>query len=194
MSLEKRIEELEAQVHDLEKDLIHDGLTNLKTRGFFEEELQTYLAVLGDNETGKRREWFGFRNISLAFFDIDNFKKINDTYGHDTGDLVIQKVAKTIQSEVRTGDTVARWGGEEIVVSLLGADQNDATSKAEKIRQKVEQLTFEGQSDLKITLSAGVASSMKGESLDDLIKRADKALYEAKNGGRNKVVAHGDVK
>ena len=195
MELEKRITELETQVHDLEKDLIHDSLTGLKTRAFFEEELGVYLAVITHNDKGKRKEWFGFKNLSIVFFDIDHFKKINDTYGHDVGDVVIQRVGMTIQSEVRTGDSVASWGGAEIVASLLGADETDAKGKAEKIREKVEELTFDEADGLRVTLSAGVASSKEGEGLNDLIKRADQALYNAKNGGRNKVVvAYGDIK
>src|SRR3990167_4467430 len=116
-----RIKELESQVHDLEKDLIHDSLTGLKTRAFLEEELGIYLNAIAYNKDGKRKNWFGFKNLSIIFFDIDHFKKVNDTYGHAIGDLVLKRVAETIQKSLRTGDTLARWGGEEMVVSLLGA-------------------------------------------------------------------------
>ena len=189
---DKRIEELETQIHDLEKDLIHDSLTGLKTRAFFEEELGIYLAIIAQNEQGKRREWFGFRNICIIFFDIDHFKKINDTYGHDIGDTVLCKMAKIIQANLRTGDTIARWGGEEIVASLLGADEKDAVGKAEKIRKELESMNFSESSDLKVTISAGVAASEKGLALSELIKRADEALYQSKEGGRNKVTAYGN--
>jgi|SRR3989338_3890176 len=188
---DKRIVELETQIHDLEKDLIHDSLTGLKTRAFFEEELSIYLAIIEQNEQGKRREWFGFRNISIIFFDIDHFKNINDTYGHDIGDAVLRKVAETIQADLRTGDTISRWGGEEIVASLLGANEKDAVGKAEKIRQELESMSFPEAKDLKLTISAGVAASEKGMTLSELVKRADKALYDAKENGRNKVVAYG---
>ena len=119
---DKRIAELEKHVHNLEKDLIHDQLTGLKTRSFFEDEVGVYLEVIAHNKQGKRKEWFGFRNLSVIFFDIDYFKKINDIYGHDTGDRVLIETTRTIQSQLRTGDTATRWGGEEIVVSLLGAN------------------------------------------------------------------------
>ena len=188
---DKRIVELETQIHDLEKDLIHDSLTGLKTRAFFEEELSIYLAIIEQNEQGKRREWFGFRNISIIFFDIDHFKNINDTYGHDIGDAVLRKVAETIQADLRTGDTISRWGGEEIVASLVGANEKDAVGKAEKIRQELESMSFPEAKDLKLTISAGVAASEKGMTLSELVKRADKALYDAKENGRNKVVAYG---
>ena len=189
---DKRVAELETQVHELERDLIHDPLTGLKTRAFFEEELSVYLTTLSSNEQGKRKEWFGFRNISIIFFDIDHFKSVNDTYGHPVGDGVLRKVAEIIQADLRTGDTSARWGGEEIIVSLLGADEKNAIAKAEEIRKKVESLTFSETPDLHLTISSGVASSEKGLLLSELIKRADQALYRAKESGRNKVVAYGD--
>jgi diguanylate cyclase (GGDEF)-like protein len=185
--LEARIAELESQVHDLEKDLIHDALTGLKTRSFFEEESKIYLDMVHNISAGKRRQWFGFKNISFLFLDIDHFKKVNDTYGHDVGDVVLKKVAGTIQQSVRVGDTVARWGGEEIVASLLGADINDAQNKAEDIRKKVEEQSFNEAPDLKVTISIGVVSSEATSNFEDLIKKADKALYQSKQTGRNKV-------
>lgn len=192
MDKDRRIEELETQVHYLEKDLIHDPLTGLKTRAFFEDEIGVYLEAITHNDKGKRKEWFGFKNMSLIFFDIDHFKDVNDTYGHDTGDLVLQKVAQTIQESLRTGDTLARWGGEEMVVSLLGASEADAVTKAEEIRGKIEAIKFPDTPDLSVTLSCGVASSDKDITLAELIKRADQAMYKAKESGRNKVVAYGN--
>lgn len=191
---DKHIAELETRVHDLERDLIHDPLMGIKTRAFFEEELGVYLASLATSDHGKRKEWFGFRNISIIFFDIDYFKNVNDTYGHAVGDIVLQKVAQTIQSNLRTGDTLARWGGEEMIASLLGASEEDALAKAEEIREKVGALTFPEVSGLHITISSGVVSSEKNLSLPELIKHADQALYSAKNSGRNKVVAYGNKK
>lgn len=194
----KRIEELEGVIYELETNLIHDPLTGLKTRAFFEEEVSTFLEVINREENAhkngasQRKQRFGFRNLSIIFLDIDHFKKVNDTYGHDTGDMVLVKVAQAIQSCLRTGDTVARWGGEEIVVSLLGANESDAAAKAEEIRQTVEKLSFSDVSGLFITISSGVAASEKGLNLNDLIKRADQALYKAKNGGRNKVASYSE--
>lgn len=185
-----RIAELESQVHDLEKDLIHDSLTGLKTRAFFEEESKIYLDMIRNVSAGKRKQWFGFKNLSFLFLDIDHFKKVNDTYGHDVGDIVLKKVAQTIRQSVRIGDTVARWGGEEIITSLLGADLNDAQIKAEDIRKKIEELGFDETPDLKITISIGVVSSESSSDFEDLIKKADSALYESKNSGRNKVTAY----
>jgi diguanylate cyclase (GGDEF)-like protein len=188
----QRIAYLEAHVRDLESDLIHDPLTTLKTRAFFQEETNIYLSAIATIETSKRKEWFGFRNLSVLFFDVDYFKKINDTYGHATGDFVLQKIARTIAESMRQGDTVARWGGEEIVASLLGANETNAKEKAEEIRKKIEELKFEND-DMKFTVSIGVASSFGRLSCDDLVNRADEAVYKAKETGRNKVVAYSEL-
>lgn len=184
----KRIADLESQVQNLEKDLVHDSLTGLKTRAFFEEEAKVYLDMIKSMEAGKRRQWFGFKYISFLFLDIDYFKNINDTYGHPIGDLVLREVAAIIKNCVRIGDTVARWGGEEIVISLLGANLNDAQDKAEDIRRAIEDLKFPAISDLKVTASIGVVSSENSShNFEELIKSADSALYIAKQSGRNKL-------
>lgn len=187
--LKEQISSLETQVHELEKDLIHDSLTSLRTRAYFEEEAHIYLAAIASLDEHKRKNWFGFKNLAVLFFDIDHFKKINDTYGHDVGDAVLRKVAQTIQKSVREGDTVARWGGEEMVAMLLGATEMDAKEKAESIRGKIEELTFEENTDLKVTISIGVAPTYPNAQLADLMKNADLALYKAKGDGRNRVVA-----
>lgn len=187
------IEDLKKQVHDLEKDLIHDSLTSLKTRVFFEEESNIYLSSVENANTSKRREWFGFKNISILFFDIDHFKQINDKFGHAKGDVVLREVAQTILKNVRSGDTVARWGGEEMVSLLLGADEIDAKQKAEEIRLRIEKLSFDFGLELKVTVSIGVASTNKSIVFAELIEQADKAMYKAKESGRNKVVVYSEL-
>ncbi len=191
--LKDQIAELKDQIHDLEKDLIHDKLTGLRTRAFFEEELHVYLSAITNVKEGKRKNWFGFKTLSILFFDIDYFKNVNDTYGHDVGDSVLRKVAETISHSVREGDTVSRWGGEEIVASLLGASEQDAKEKAESIRAKVEKLSFPDYPDLKITISIGISSNTPATTLSILMKNADLALYNAKRTGRNKVVAFSEI-
>lgn len=142
----------------------------------------------------ERRESFGFETLSVIFFDIDHFKKVNDTYGHEAGDIVLQDVAQAIKTSVRSGDTVARWGGEEMLASLLGATEADAADKAEAIRKKVAGLVFPGVPGLKVTISSGVATHEEGEDLKTLVKRADQSLYKAKETGRNKVVRYSELK
>ncbi len=125
-NLLQKISDLEKHIYDLEKDLIHDPLTTLHTRAFFEEESNMYLSAVFNIVGSKRHEWFGFKNLSILFFDIDYFKHINDTFGHPVGDTVLREVGKTILSSMREGDLVARWGGEEIVAMLLGSSEADA--------------------------------------------------------------------
>ena len=191
--LKEEISDLKKRIHDLEKDLIHDSLTSLKTRAFFEEELNTYLFSIENVGADKRREWFGFKNLSVLFFDIDNFKKINDTYGHQTGDAVLKKVAHTIVESLREGDTVARWGGEEIVASILGANEVDAKNKADEIRKNIENISFDTAQDLKVTISIGVSSNFTGATCEALLKNADLCLYKAKRDGKNRVVAFSEL-
>ena len=191
--LKKKVTELEATVVELEKDLIHDKLTGLKTRAFFEEEARVYFDIAVNTNTARgtrRQKWFGFTNVSFIFFDLDHFKAVNDTLGHEAGDEVLKAVAETIRISIREGDTAARWGGEEIAVTLVGATEKDALNKAEDIRRQVEGIKFGKYSDLKITISGGVASAESGALFEDILKRADKTLYKAKESGRNKVIAY----
>ena len=189
----KNIVELKSQVRELEDDLIHDSLTKLKTRAFFEEEARVYLSSIANVSQGKRKEYFGFKNISFLFFDIDYFKKVNDTYGHDVGDVVLYEVANVILRSVRSGDTVARWGGEEMIALLLGSDESDAREKAEDIRRKIESMSFDIYPDLKPTISIGVVHTDGKTSYNEVIKCADEALYKAKQTGRNKVVTYSSM-
>lgn len=189
----EKIAELESKVHSLENELIHDKLTSAKTRGYFEEKSKEYLDFAGKVRDGKRRDWAGFRDISFLFFDIDHFKKINDTYGHDVGDKVLKEFASVVKNSLRVGDIFARWGGEEFVVILLGSNEMDSKVKADEIRKKVEDMTFDNPSELKITVSIGVAEFDGDIAFENLIKNADNALYKAKNTGRNKVVVFSEI-
>ncbi len=192
--LEKRIKELEGEIELLKHDLIHDPMTGLKTKGFFEEECHLYLSILDKQEQSTRKETFGYKHLSLIFFDLDFFKTVNDTYGHQRGDEVLTQAAKTIAENFREEDTVARWGGEEFAVSLLGAGEADAVRKANEVRKQISLLFFEFDREFRITISAGVASAEKGVDYEELLTRADEALYKAKSSGRNKVVAYSELK
>src|SRR4030043_345324 len=132
--LRQRIETLEAKNAELKienarlkEDLIHDGLTGLKTRRYFIEDAKENLSAIINPESDKREE--GFHSISYLFCDIDYFKEVNDKLGHAAGDAVLKKVARILEENVREGDTVCRWGGEEMVISLLGADEKEAAEK-----------------------------------------------------------------
>ena len=126
--------------------------------------------------------------LSLMIIDIDHFKQINDDLGHQTGDKVLQKTVKIIQNALRETDQIFRYGGEEFVVLLNNTDIDGARVIAERIRLNVAMtpITLKDE-DILITISLGISESQKNDAMDDLFYRADKALYEAKQTGRNKV-------
>jgi diguanylate cyclase (GGDEF)-like protein len=154
-----------------------DGLTQVFNKRYFLESLEREVA----RSNRYRRE------MSLVMFDIDHFKKINDTYGHLAGDQVLKVMASTIKSKIRREDLFARYGGEEFSIVLPEIDGYNAQQFAEKIRRIVEQteFTFEG-TRMEVTISMGVAT-LDAETSDaaSLIKKADERLYEAKKAGRN---------
>ncbi|HEY7772025.1 MAG TPA: two-component regulator propeller domain-containing protein [Marinagarivorans sp.] len=126
--------------------------------------------------------------ISVMVMDIDHFKRINDSRGHDAGDRILRAFAEIIGASVRTQDSLARWGGEEFVLVCYQAPLAAASAIGEKLRQAVAQHRFEAQDrPLSLTVSIGIACSKPGESFEQLFKRADIALYNAKSGGRNRV-------
>ncbi len=129
--------------------------------------------------------------VSVVMLDIDHFKHINDDHGHAAGDAVLRSVARLLQTTVRQTDTVARWGGEEFVICLPGADLPVALGVAEKLRLALaaEHLAVGAGRTLRLTASLGVAQLQTGETLADGIARADRALYLAKHGGRDRVAA-----
>lgn len=191
--LEKQNSSLKRKLSSLKKDMIHDSLTGLKTRSFLEEELQRNLNLIFIKDHKERREKFGFTKISILFIDLDNFKKINDKYGHAVGDDVLKSVSKVLTKHVRSTDVVARYGGEEMAITLLGDNERQAYYKAEKIRESIKNLTFRNHySGLKITVSIGVAQA-KELSLTKLLKEADVAMYKAKQAGKNMAVRYSDV-
>lgn len=134
--------------------------------------------------------------LSIALIDLDFFKKINDNYGHQVGDEVLQEVAKTIQNNIREYDTVGRYGGEEFLVILPNTDSNSAVEISERVRQSIESIVIECDKQiLSITISAGVSTLSYSETnIEQLIKRADKALYAAKENGRNQIMVESSVR
>ena len=120
-------------------------------------------------------------------FDIDHFKSINDTYGHDVGDSVLREISALVRSDIRRSDFFARWGGEEFMVLLPASDMDRAVEAAERLREAVEASDFTGV-PRQITSSFGVAMRRPAESSDEFVKRVDQALYDAKEAGRNQVV------
>jgi diguanylate cyclase (GGDEF)-like protein len=128
------------------------------------------------------------RDIALLVLDIDHFKRINDAHGHDTGDLVIQRVAAVIAENTREQDIVGRWGGEEFVVACIDCAPEHAAAVAEKIRQRIEASSFGSRHRVAVTASVGVSMMRGGDAFPEAFRRADAALYRAKAGGRNRTV------
>jgi diguanylate cyclase (GGDEF)-like protein len=157
---------------------LHDTLTHALSRFgsnlFLDNEHKTFLRYQ--------------QPYSLLMIDIDHFKKINDTFGHITGDKVLIQLVKTIQEHLRQPDNVCRWGGEEFLVILPNTSLEAAKVTAEKLRQTVESTKF---TDInKITISIGVSSvDTTCNNYNSVVTKADKALYKAKNNGRNRVCA-----
>jgi len=124
--------------------------------------------------------------LSLILLDIDNFKNINDSYGHETGDELIKAIAQTISHELRKTDMLARYGGDEFTILLSNTNRRGATTLANNLREKIESTTYTvNDTELGVTVSIGVSSTMTSSKKDDLFSRADEALYKAKNEGRN---------
>jgi diguanylate cyclase (GGDEF)-like protein len=160
-----------------------DGLTGVLNHRAFQERFRDELL---------RAQRMG-RNVALLMLDIDFFKRINDTYGHPVGDVVLRETAQILAQNVRAGvDVVARYGGEEFVCMLPDSDGRAALETAERIRQTLEAKEFDlGHARFRATLSIGGAvfpeNAKHGK---ELLEKADKALYKAKDGGRNQVILY----
>lgn len=171
--------DVEAQYHEIVfRMAITDGLTNLANR----KQLDTLLS-----EEIPRAQRHG-RLLSLLMFDIDHFKRINDTYGHLTGDSVLRGVATTLQKRLRPNDKLGRYGGEEFCAILPETSMSSAVRIADELRTLVAGHAFvaEGQ-EIRVTISVGVATAGPLSTLDTLYKAADERLYKAKHEGRNRV-------
>lgn len=154
-----------------------DQLTGLCNRRNFDQRMEAAIA-----RASRHGDVF-----SLLMLDIDHFKNVNDYYGHATGDDVLRRFGEVLSERLRQNDVAARWGGEEFVVLADGANLDNARMLAEQIRESVASTPFSPVP--RVTVSIGIAEYLKGESGDDLLRRADKALYGAKRNGRNRVIA-----
>jgi diguanylate cyclase (GGDEF)-like protein len=154
-----------------------DTLTGAFTRVKFDEEIKKQIAF--SQQTG--------RKMSLAIFDIDNFKRINDTYGHLEGDNVLSGIANIVNQNMRPRDILTRWGGEEFVIVFPGTGLTSAVKTAERLRMTISDAEFNIGNT--VTCSFGVTEFKKGDTPVSLLRRADKLLYEAKSSGKNIVCA-----
>ncbi|MCU7852025.1 MAG: GGDEF domain-containing protein [Candidatus Thiodiazotropha sp. (ex Monitilora ramsayi)] len=165
---------------DAIKSAFIDSLTGVKNRTAFDSNFSREI------EYNHRKE----SDLSLIVLDIDLFKRVNDNYGHIIGDDVLKQVAQNIEETIRSSDALYRYGGEEFAIILNGTDMSGATLLAERIRKNVASMKLTSlDKDDQVTLSLGVATLNPQEDSSNLFERADAALYEAKDSGRNRVVS-----
>ena len=174
------IKHLSASRDKLEQQALTDPMTKLYNRRYLAEITQHMLGLMRRSQS----------KLAVIMLDIDKFKNVNDSYGHQVGDDVIIKLAETLQAFTRKSDVVCRLGGEEFLVLLPETGMDGAMLKAETLREEVEKLclTLSGDIELRFTISSGVSEVLMDEENFELaMNRADSALYEAKESGRNKV-------
>ncbi len=174
------INEKEKLLEKLEHQAITDPLTAAYNRRGFEKIINYEFLQ------NKRRD----KGFTVVICDIDHFKKVNDTYGHECGDIVIKEAVNTISRCIREQDTLARWGGEEFIILMLNSTTEQASASVERIRSEIEKLEIEYKSNtVRFTMSFGISESSKNdENYDQIIARADQKLYRAKESGRNCII------
>ena len=174
VQMEKRLQ-LQQLAQQLRSQATTDPLTGLFNRLKFDQALAVEMA---------RAERYK-APLSLALYDVDGFKKVNDTFGHQAGDKVLAQLAALVASNCRSSDTIARWGGEEFAIMLPGSDERMAQQVMEKLRAAIEEADFAAVG--RVTCSFGVTQFADGDTPEVLLARADDALYRAKVNGRNRV-------
>jgi len=160
---------------ELERISSTDYLTNTANRFKIEEEAEIWIDFC-------RRQGLP---LSLVFFDVDNLKKINDCYGHVTGDSILTNLVKLIKNQLRSSDVLARWGGDEFVILLPNASLENAATFTERIRNSIEQAAL--VKGISTTCSFGIAEMKDGSDFQSLICEADKLMYEGKENGKNNI-------
>jgi len=175
---EKEKQELFTKTIQMESLTRIDPVTDLYNHRSFHEHLESIFSFDSPEKL----------NVHLAILDIDNFKSINDTYGHRAGDYVIIEVAKLIESQMEGDDFPSRYGGEEFAIITIGPSTKEVIQKVEKIRERISNLAFDDLNGKGVTVSIGVEKLVAGMNKEELFKGADLALYQAKNSGKSKTI------
>ncbi len=183
-SLSSQVESLQEELQSAKEESMRDGLTGVNNRRAFDR----YIKDLVDQNIVRRA---GF---AVLLLDIDDFKRINDSYGHPVGDRVLLALANACRQMIRSDDFLARYGGEEFVLLLPGASRGNAVKKARHLCEAIAKTHYTLDDDnadrtLSITISIGVSAYVRGDSVEALLAKADKALYQAKADGKNRVEA-----
>lgn len=178
-AMKNKVDELYSMTNTLEKKAYKDNLTGINNRENFEDVFSIEIANAKVNKIP----------LSLIIFDVDNFKLVNDTYGHQAGDILLKNLVLLIESNIKNGDIFARWGGEEFVILTPATELNGAYNLAENLRKLVQLHSFDFVGN-DLTLSFGLAQLSDEDTKRTLFEKADKALYEAKKNGRNRTEIH----
>ncbi len=166
------------KMKELEKLAMLDNLTKIANRNYIEMEFNKRF-----HELRRHNNPFG-----ILFMDIDNFKSVNDSFGHPIGDLILQAVANTLTANTRPYDLFGRWGGEEFVGIFPGVDKTNLKELGERFRMLVESsYVLNGNNTIHVTISTGGTLGVKNDTIESIIERADQALYASKSAGRNRV-------
>ncbi len=167
------------KIENLKDAATIDALTGCYNRREFENQLKRNIASAARHKS----------DMSLFMFDLDYFKKINDTYGHPAGDKVLQEITLLVQKSMRSGDILARYGGEEFIAILPETDKTKAMELADRLREKIAKMTIlHNKTNIKVTASFGVSELNRSADIDKIIQDADSMLYRAKKNGRNTVM------
>jgi diguanylate cyclase (GGDEF)-like protein/PAS domain S-box-containing protein len=169
--------QMSQQLAQMERLALLDSLTGLGNRRYLESVIQSRL------EEHRRNSW----NFGVLFADIDDFKSVNDRYGHDIGDQVIKMVGRTLDGTSRYFDVIGRWGGEEFVAVIANAEEKELVEIGERMRAMVEHSMLNVPNYLFVTVSIGGAQATGVDTIDSLLRRADEKLYQAKKSGKNRV-------
>jgi diguanylate cyclase (GGDEF)-like protein len=183
--LQQQKRELAEALARIQRLATRDELTGLTNRRAASERMREELALQARRRDQPHAQSAAF---ALVLIDIDHFKRVNDTLGHAAGDEVLRRFAAAAEGVLREGELLARWGGEEFMLLLPGTDAAGAELAAERLRERLARESFADLAhDLIVTFSAGVATCGDGDSLDETVARADRALYAAKHSGRDRV-------
>lgn len=194
--LNAKVEFLEKRLKEALEKSEKDSLTGLYNRAYFEEKARKMIERAGRAPDLERRENSLPKKTSLIFIDVDNFKSINDEYGHEAGDTVLKEVSKVLKIHTRgDSDIAARLGGEEFIAFMPGASEAVAKERAEQFRDLIRTFKVRIPSGkfVPVTVSIGVAELQNGETLDQFVNRSDKAMYFAKNQGKDKVAVASEI-